>query len=111
MTDNTQEVLGGRFEQLFEGLDADKAKSLFEELMDDYCYQIFGMPVIGEMRKLKKQLNVTSVSIQPLAERAILLSRRGFTVVSQVQIPDGRIQITLKETTKKEFEKEPYGGR
>jgi hypothetical protein len=103
MTDNTEEVLKGRFEKLFEGLDAEKAKSLFEELIDDYCFQVFGLPVLPEMRKLKRQLKVGSVCIQPLAERAILVSKRGFTVTSQTQHPKGGVQLILKEVTKSEF--------
>lgn len=106
MTDNTQEVLSGRLSQLFEGLDADKAKSLFEELLDDYCYQIFGAPVISEMRKLKKNLMANSVSIQPIAGKAVLLSPRGFELTSYTQHPKGGVQVIMKEITKKEADKD-----
>lgn len=100
----TENALKERLTKLFEGLEAVEAKELFEELLDNYCYSIFGMPVISEMRKLKDK-NTDSVTIQPLGEVGVLLSRFGFEEVSRTRHPKGGVQLILKEITKREHRK------
>lgn len=99
-------VLSERFNQLFEGLDVEKAKAVLEEMFDEYCYCVFGTPAIAELRKIKRKKGVNTVSIQQLAGKAALISEYGFTVVSQTQHPKGGIQLILKENTRKDFDKE-----
>ena len=103
---DTERALSERFNKLFEGLDEEKAKALFEEMLDEYCYGVYGTPVVAEMKKVSRKKGVNCVCIQPLADKGILISEYGFQVVSQTQHPKGGIQLILKETTRKEHEQE-----
>lgn len=104
----TEKALTERFNKLFEGLDEEAAKSLLEEMLDEYCYCMYGTPVIAEMQKVKRKKGVNCVTIQAVADKGILISEYGFSVTSQTQHPKGGIQLILKETTRKEHEREGY---
>lgn len=111
MSERAEAILTARFNKLFEGLEQAEARKLFEELIDEYTYAIYGLPVIPEMDKLKKQPNANRVTIQPIASnRAILVSHYGFDVVSETQHPKGGKQLILRERTRRDAEKESYDG-
>jgi hypothetical protein len=105
-------VMSARLHKLFEGLDEVQARKAFEELLDEYTYAVYGLPIIPEMEKLKKQPNATCVTIQPIASsRAILVSHYGFELVSETQHPKGGKQIILRERTRKESDRMNYHDR
>lgn len=111
MSERAEAILTARFNKLFEGLDEKEARKLFEELLDEYTYAVFGLPIISEMQKLHKRPNANCVTIQPIASnRAILLSHYGFDVVSETQHPKGGKQLILRERTRRDAEKESYDG-
>ncbi len=102
MSERDEAILTARFTKLFEGLDEQKARELFEELVDEYTYSVYHLPLIEEMKKLKKR-DTGCVTIQPIADsRAMLVSHFGFDVISETQHPKGGKQLILRERTKKE---------
>lgn len=112
MSERVEAVMSARLHKLFEGLDEKESRKAFEELLDEYTYAVYGLPIIPEMEKLKKQPNASRVTIQPIAgSRAILVSHYGFDVVSETQHPKGGKQLILRERTKRDAEKESYDGR
>lgn len=112
MSERAEGILTARFNKLFEGLEQAEARKLFEELIDEYTYAVYGLPVIPEMDKLKKQPNATCVTIQPIAgQRAILVSHYGFDLISETQHPKGGKQLILKERTRKESDRLNYNDR
>lgn len=99
-----EKELAARFEELFRDLDPKKVEDLMEELIDHYTYGKYGLSVISEVRKVKKFQSC--VSIQPVAEKAILVSPYGFEITSVTQHPKGGVQVIMKETTRNEHIRE-----
>lgn len=104
--DQDEAVLSERFNKLFEGVEGDKAKALFEELIDEYCDSVYNTSIIGELRKLKRQNNHHCTTIQEIAKRGIMVSQYGFDVISETQHPRGGVQLILRSRTREDHKKE-----
>lgn len=99
-----EKAIADRFEEFFKDLDPVKTEELMTELIDHYTYAKYGMSILDEVRKVKKF--ESCVSIQPIAEKAILVSPFGFKIVSVTQHPKGGVQVIMKETTRDEHRRE-----
>lgn len=110
MPERVEAILTTRFQKLFEGLDEETCRKTFEELIDEYTYAVYGLPILPELEKLKRQQGVTRVTIQPIAGCAIMVSHYGFEVISETQDPKGGKKLFLKEITKSQADKMKYDG-
>lgn len=106
----TAQTLSDRLKTLFEGLPHHEVRNALEELLDDYAYAQYGIPVLEELRKVRLSSKGKAVSIQPLAKgRALLVSSYGFKVVSESQCKCGKAFLVLDELSQEDAQKERIG--
>ena len=106
-------IVGTRLESLFKDLDEKETMASIEEFLDEYTNAVFGVNVMGELRKVKLAGNGYATCIQTLLKgRAVLISAYGFKVKSESECKCGRGFLVLDEENEKDHEKamEQLGG-
>lgn len=96
--------IGKRLGVLTEGLNTKEALAIFEEIVDELTFSLYGLTIISELKKVKNASGC--VTIQPLIGKAVMVSPYGFEVISETTHPKGGKRLILQEVTKKESEKE-----
>jgi len=104
---DTEREMGERLNKLLEDLPVKESRALFEELIDDYCLGVYGVSIVGELKRVRLAEGGKCISVQPLANgRAILVSAYGFKVKSESECKCGRAFLVLDEMKREDNEKE-----
>ena len=98
-------IVGTRLDELFKGLDKKETMASVEDFIDEYTNSVFGVSVMGELRKVKLPGGGNPTCIQTLIKgRAVLISAYGFKVKSECECKCGRGFLVLDEENDKDHE-------